>query len=188
VPNFRNRLTRPQQRIYDRSNATTAVPLRPTPRLRAAVTAFPGILLSADRARVEQASQFIADEICMVLRVARVRIAVSGTRPADTRGELHGLYTPSSSREAATIKVWMITAKRGQVVAFKTYLRTLLHEIGHHLDYTLLRLPDSFHTDGFYRRESSLFHQIGGASAAARGAAQPEVRVPSGIAMRAPLQ
>jgi hypothetical protein len=98
------------------------------------------------------------------------------------------LYTPSSSRAAASIKVWMITAKRGQVVAFKTYLRTLLHEIGHHLDYTLLRLTESFHTDGFYRRESSLFHQIGGTSAAARGAAQAQVLVPSGIAARAPLQ
>jgi uncharacterized damage-inducible protein DinB len=46
------------------------------------------------------------------------------------------------------------------VVAFRTYLRTLLHEVGHHVDYTLLRLQDSFHTEGFYKRESSLFHQL----------------------------
>jgi len=50
------------------------------------------------------------------------------------------------------------------VVAFKTNLRTLLHEICHHLDYALLRLADSLHTDGFYKRESSLFYQIGGAT------------------------
>jgi hypothetical protein len=30
----------------------------------------------------------------------------------------------------------------------------------HHLDYTLLRLPDSFHTEGFFKRESSLFRQL----------------------------
>jgi hypothetical protein len=71
----------------------------------------------------------------------------------------------------------MLTAKRGHVVAFKTYLRTLLHEICHHLDYVLLRLPDSFHTDGFYRRESSLFHQIGGDTAA---------RLPSAALARRP--
>jgi hypothetical protein len=31
-----------------------------------------------------------------------------------------------------------------------------------HLDYELLRLPDSFHTEGFYRRESSLLRQLVG--------------------------
>jgi len=54
----------------------------------------------------------------------------------------------------------MRTAKQKRVVAFRTYLRTLLHEVGHHLDYTVLRLPESYHTEGFYKRESSLFHQL----------------------------
>ena len=54
----------------------------------------------------------------------------------------------------------MRTAQRKQVVAFKTFLRTLLHEIGHHLDYELLELEDSLHTEGFYKRESSLFRQL----------------------------
>ena len=54
----------------------------------------------------------------------------------------------------------MRTAKQRRVVAFRTYLRTLLHEVGHHFDYTLLRLPDSYHTEGFYKRESSLFKQL----------------------------
>src|SRR5207245_5265764 len=45
-------------------------------------------------------------------------------------------------------------------VAFRSYLRTLLHEVGHHVDYTGLRLPESYHTQGFYKRESSLFHQL----------------------------
>ena len=51
-------------------------------------------------------------------------------------------------------------AKRRQAVAFKTFLRTLVHEICHHLDYVLLRLGESFHTDGFFKRESSLVRQI----------------------------
>jgi uncharacterized damage-inducible protein DinB len=54
----------------------------------------------------------------------------------------------------------MRTAKQKRVVAFRTYLRTLLHEVGHHIDYALLGLADSFHTEGFYKRESSLFHQL----------------------------
>jgi len=47
-----------------------------------------------------------------------------------------------------------------RLVAFRTFLRTLLHELGHHVDYERLGLQDSFHTEGFFRRESSLFHQI----------------------------
>jgi hypothetical protein len=46
-------------------------------------------------------------------------------------------------------------------VAFKTFLRTLLHELCHHLDYALLNLRDSLHTQGFYQRESSLFAALG---------------------------
>ena len=30
----------------------------------------------------------------------------------------------------------------------------------HHLDYELLELDDSYHTQGFYKRESSLFGQL----------------------------
>ena len=169
MPSVRHRLTRTQQRVYDRSDATASIPIRPTTRLRTAVLMLPDVLRGGHRAQVESVSQSIADEIAAALRVARAQILVSGTRPSNTRGELHGLYTTAHGPHQATIKVWMITAKRGQVVAFKTYLRTLLHEICHHLDYTLLGLPDSFHTTGFYRRESSLFHQIGGAVAANRG-------------------
>ena len=42
----------------------------------------------------------------------------------------------------------------------RAFLRTLLHEVGHHLDYELLKLRESFHTEGFFRRESSLFRQL----------------------------
>ncbi len=54
----------------------------------------------------------------------------------------------------------MRTARQGRVVAFRTFLRTFLHEFCHHLDYHLFSLTDSFHTEGFYKRESSLFHQL----------------------------
>jgi hypothetical protein len=192
VPNFRHRLTRAQQRIYDRSNATPAVPLQATPTLQQMVSLLPTVLRTADPRRVEQLSQRISDEIAAVLRVRRVRVQVSGTRPANTRGELHGLYTPAHNGASATIKLWMMTAKRQQVVAFKTFLRTLLHEICHHLDYTLLGLADSFHTDGFYQRESSLFYRIGGPAAAARAASngatsRPELSAGSTAITRAEL-
>ena len=61
---------------------------------------------------------------------------------------------------AALISVWMRTAQRKQVVAFRTFLRTLIHEFCHHLDYELFKLPETFHTEGFYKRESGLVKQL----------------------------
>jgi len=157
---FRHRLTRAQQRQYDRSNAVSAIPLRVSPRLRAGVALLDSALQTANRGQTQQLAQVVCDEICAALRVAPVRIVVGDRRPSDARGELHGLYTPTDSGRRDRIEVWMVTAKRGQVVAFKTFLRTLLHEICHHLDYGVLKLQESFHTEGFFQRESSLFYQV----------------------------
>lgn len=70
------------------------------------------------------------------------------------------LSTSTDNNTVLTITVWMRTAQRKQVVAIRTFLRTLLHELCHHLDYKYLKLEDSFHTEGFYKRETSLFQQI----------------------------
>ena len=86
-------------------------------------------------------------------------VGVLAVRPSLRDAELHGLYT-RDERRRPRIRVWMRTVRHRRVVAFRTFLRTLLHEIGHHLDYEHLRLPDSFHTEGFFQRESSLFYQL----------------------------
>jgi hypothetical protein len=97
----------------------------------------------------------------MAFRVPPVWVRVAARRPHNQRGELHGLYSPGTPPARDTISLWMFTAKRAQVVAPRTFLRTLLHELCHHLDYTHLRLRDSLHTQGFYQRESSLFAALG---------------------------
>ena len=80
-------------------------------------------------------------------------------RPSWETGELHGLYQ-ADEKGRYRVSLWMRTAQRAQIVKFKTFLRTLLHELCHHLDYQKYRLRDSFHTQGFYRRESSLLRQL----------------------------
>ena len=65
-----------------------------------------------------------------------------------------------STPDCAAFSVWMLTARRGQVVAFRTFLRTLVHELCHHLDFTTLGLAESLHTPGFFRRESSLYDAL----------------------------
>jgi hypothetical protein len=159
MPDFRRRLTRPQQRHYDRSNRISAIPLRVSPRLLSVVVQLRDALERADRARTQALSQSICDELCAALRVRSPRVRVEGVRRSTRGGELHGLFSTGLAG-GDRIQVWMFTAKRRQAVAFKTFLRTLVHEICHHLDYVLLRLGESFHTDGFFKRESSLVRQI----------------------------
>jgi len=147
------------RRIYDRSNEVPFVRLPAPESLEPLVMALARALHSAERGATEVAAKRFCDAMTRALRVSGVRVRVLAKRPSHSWGELHGLYEPEEGQKPL-ITVWMRTAQRRQVVAFKTFLRTLLHEIGHHLDYELLELEDSLHTEGFYKRESNFFHQL----------------------------
>src|SRR5262244_1585857 len=153
------RLSRAQQAIYRRSDAITEIRLPQAERFAAAVDAVESALLAEDRAATQAASDRVIRGLMEVLGAPPVRVEVLAARPHARWGELHGLYT-SERGKRPKIQLWMRTAKQKRVVAFRTYLRTLLHEVGHHLDYTVLGLDESYHTEGFYKRESSLFHQL----------------------------
>jgi hypothetical protein len=157
---YYRRLTARQKRIYDRSEAVSRLEVPGAASLRPYVDAIAAALVGADRRSTERAANDFTTQLLRLLRVSLVDVKVLAKRPSNRWGELHGLYEPSDGRSRPLLTVWMRTAQRKEVVAFKTFLRTLLHEIGHHLDYELLGLEDSFHTQGFYRRESSLFHQL----------------------------
>jgi hypothetical protein len=159
-PAWYRRLPPALQKIAVASDRVPALPLRPGPDLRASVADLPRALAGGRSAEVQAIAQRIADGICAGLGVSRVRVRVELRRPPLRGGELQGLYTPANGAGRDVITVWMLTLRRGQVVAFRTFLRTLLHELCHHLDYTFLRLRDSLHTQGFYQRESSLFHAL----------------------------
>lgn len=147
-----------QQRIYRRSDEITAIPVPAAPELTPGALAIGQALASGDPAAATRASHELLRRICARLSVTAPVVTVLADRPAGHWGELHGLYNPGDA--GGRITVWMRTARRGQVVAFRTFLRTLLHELCHHLDYALLRLEYSFHTAGFYKRESSLYRQL----------------------------
>ena len=128
----------------------------PTPyRFRACILELERALASDDRAAVARATERLVGGLCQVFSVPRLSVRVLAVRPSRGGGELHGLYEATEGRRAV-ITVWMRTAKLKNVVAFRTFLRTVVHEVAHHLDYALLQLPDSFHTQGFYQRESGL--------------------------------
>jgi hypothetical protein len=149
-----------RKRIYQRSDAVERVPLPDAAALRPLVAVVAAGLADEDRRATQAACQRLADAMMRQLALPPVRLAVLAARPSRSWGELHGYYDPTDPDVPPVITLWMRTAQRKQVVAFRTFFRTFLHEIGHHLDYELLHLAETFHTEGFYKRESSLFKQL----------------------------
>ncbi len=157
---YYRKLSEAQKRIYRRSDEITAIPLPDAGGLRRFALELEQALAAEERVRIEECSRKIADGITARLSLPAVRVNILAVRPAGSWGELHGLYETADGRSSAKITLWMRTVKHKRIVAFRSFLRTLLHELCHHADYSLFRFPDSFHTEGFYKRESMLFHQI----------------------------
>jgi len=180
---FYRRLRAEQKREYDRSDARKSLPLAPDAALGAAANEIVAALDSGSTKRVGAAAQRLCDGICAALAARSraqpapaPRVKVLRTRPRRGQSEFHGLYTRFVNGDCE-IRVWMLTAAHGQIVKPRTFLRTLLHEICHHVDMTLLDLPSSLHTLGFHARESSLLRaleksgaQIPGGRASSRAA------------------
>lgn len=158
---YYRRLSRRGQATYRRSDEVAEVPVPGVEALRPAADALRLALLADDGAAVARSAFAVAAGLCRSLGVPSPQLQIHAVRPRGATHELHGLYVPEPEGGAApVIRVWMRTARQGRVVAFRTFLRTLLHELCHHLDYELLELDESFHTEGFFRRESSLFRQL----------------------------
>jgi hypothetical protein len=157
---YYQRLNRTRKRTYRQSDALNALRLPASQNLQLIASALSRALKNEDKRKITQLCREIASGICSQLKVQVVRVRVLAQRPSDEWEELHGLYEPEENEHPATITVWMRTAQRQQVVAYRTFLRTLLHELCHHLDYEHLGLDESFHTAGFYQRESDLLRQL----------------------------
>lgn len=160
VFSYYNRLTKAQKQVYQQSDRVTSIRLPPGQRATDLMKPLAEALKAENRQRTEEVSQLLLSALTETLKVPPIRARVLAARPSNHWGELHGLYEPAQGGTPARITVWMRTARRRQVVAFRTFLRTLIHELCHHLDYELLDLDETFHTEGFYKRESSLVHQL----------------------------
>jgi hypothetical protein len=156
-----DRLSAPAKKLYLASDAIREVTLPNAPMLQPLLPLLQEALLRDDHRAVAATSDALVRGITELMRVPEVSVVVLAERPRRRGSELHGLYTVVPGRKPQ-IKVWMRTAALGKVVAFKTFTRTLLHEVLHHLDYAHFRFRDSFHTAGFYSRESSLLRQLMG--------------------------
>lgn len=158
---YYDKLDAASRRTYRKSDAIQRVDIRAVAELVPAALALKPALESGQQAAAERACQSLVDALTHRLGTPAVRVVVMERRPSNADGELQGLYEPDEvTGGRARITVWMRTAQKEQVVKFRTFLRTLLHEICHHLDYELYMLPETFHTQGFYARESTLLREL----------------------------
>lgn len=158
---YYKRLSASNKRIYDASDKLIRVDLPEALTLQPLMPPLAAALQADRRPAVEELCIRLAEAMLGQLGTPPVNLKVLAVRPSNRYGELHGLYEGVEGRlKTARITLWMRTAQKQQPVAFKSFLRTCLHELCHHLDFEHFRLGDSFHTEGFYKRESSLFYQL----------------------------
>jgi len=159
---FYNQLTRRQQRDYRKSDEIESLPLPQEVRLDVweRVDTLEEALGTGNLKRLQAATAELSLAVTQAFGVGSVRVQVKSRRPKDRAGaEYYGLTTWEEGKQPF-IELWMRTRAQRRVVAFKTYMRTLIHELLHHLDYSYLGLGETFHTEGFFKRESSLFRQL----------------------------
>jgi len=153
-------LSKANKAIYRLSDRIETLPIRNADLLYEDVYALQQTLTDEDRNRTEVIANRLINAIVQDIHAPPVSIRVLASRPSNDAEELHGLYEPLEGRKRARITVWMRTARYKKIVAFRSFLRTLLHELCHHIDYELFLFQDSFHTEGFFKRESHIFKQL----------------------------
>ena len=115
-------------------------------------------IMASQSARARQKlSEELCDVLCDLAAIDICTIKVSDTKQYHKRSggrvvmKRYGYYKPAQKY----IYIQNRTAVRGQILAPKTFLNTVLHEWMHHYDHCALGL-NSVHTSGFYQRLGNL--------------------------------
>jgi hypothetical protein len=156
---YYSNLSEAKKRIYRKSDAIESIHVKNSGSIHPVTMKLKAALENNKRRDVAKHASEICRLVCEGLDTEALTVRIRSRRPSSSARELQGLYERTEG-EACVLTVWMKTAARGQVVAFKSFIRTVLHELCHHLDYTYFDLDDSLHTEGFFKRESSLYKQI----------------------------
>ena len=149
----------PRRREYDRSDALATMPLPPAETIQPLTRALADAMAAGETAPVRTAGAALLAALSSFYDVPIPPLRVLGVRPHKVMAgvctyQLFGDYTPSTQR----IRVWMRTAIRERVSSPRALLNTLLHEFCHHLDCARLKMPQSYHTRGFFWRIDHLYH------------------------------
>lgn len=143
---------------YQRSNRITKVKIKASP---AAVLLSHQILNSSGHDTRQKLGEMLLDELCDLSQIDIVKLEISNTKQYHKKSagkvamKRYGYYKPSTK----TINIQNLTAVRGQILAPKSFLDTLLHEWVHHYDTYKLKLR-SIHSKGFYQRINDLKEKL----------------------------
>ena len=135
---------------YARSNRFTRVDFNMSER---AIQLARLILDSSKTSHRQALSLQLCDELCDLAGIDICNIKISDKKQYHRKSKgtvsmrQYGYYKP----DTRYIYINNRTAVRGQILASKTFLNSLLHEWMHHYDTCKLKL-DSIHTKGFYLR------------------------------------
>lgn len=119
------------------------------------------LLKSADHKSRQKLGEQLLDELCDGAKIDIVKLEIANTKQYHRKSagrvalKRYGYYRPASKN----IHIHNLTAVRGQILAPKTFLDTLLHEWMHHYDTYKLRLR-SIHSKGFYQRVNDLKEKL----------------------------
>jgi len=144
---------------YLRSNKQEKVKFRPSPQAKI-------LIKKLFENKSEEMRQFfgdqLLDELADLAKIDIVKLKISSKnqyhkkRNGRVAYKQYGYYKPRTKY----IYVHNRTAVRGNILAPKTFLDTLLHEWVHHYDFCKLGL-NSIHTAGFYKRLKDLKIKLG---------------------------
>lgn len=139
---------------YARSNSISNVKFNPSDL---ALQLSNNILISSKADDRQRLSEALLDELSDAAGIDVVEVAVTDENQVHKRRgnriimKKYGSYRPGSK----TINISNRTAARGQILAPKSFLDTLLHEWIHHYDTYKLKI-NSIHSKGFYDRLNDL--------------------------------
>ncbi len=130
--------------------------------LHVAVELLAEALTNGDEEAIKEYSNETIAKLNRVYKLPHLRIYTGGKRRMTRRGgQYYGVYKSRIDKEKRhSISVYSRTAKTQKYVAPKTFLRTLIHEWGHHYDKYKLKINNTYHTKGFYDRMNAIYTEL----------------------------
>lgn len=144
---------------YEKSNSITEVKLS-----RFSKKEYQALLGTSESIKDRQkAAQTFCDYLCSKFNMPKSTVkVVNRSQPHRTgySGRLQSKTLGTYTVQTQVITLYNLTAIKKQVVSIKVMAATFLHEFIHHYDMTFLKLSDSPHTSGFYKRIADLENKL----------------------------
>jgi len=147
---------------FHKSDSIKTVDLRCQMELKQILLETQKIYLGANEDTIVEGMQKLANAVCEQLGAQPTEVEIAKEIPYDDYGPLHGYYLPKEPKWPALIVLCLLHINTDDRITFKHLVEVFVHELVHHLDFALYDLGDSFHTDGFDKRQKYLIAEFVG--------------------------